>query len=101
MVLEHITTDGKTRHEVDLEEKKHVIEDLEDHSLVTKKWGTQQKFVEKLISKQIERVEEKIMSQKMTISDCYKYNSLTGIESTQKKLEENIEILDYLKSYDY
>ena len=101
MVLEHTTTDGKTRHEIDLEEKKHVIENLEDHSLTTKKWGTQQKFVEKLITKQIDKVQEKIMSQKMTIADCYKYNTLTGIESTQKKLGDNLETLEYLKSYEY
>jgi len=101
MILEHTTTDGKTKHQVDLVDKKHVITNLEDNSMSTKKWGTQQKFVEKLIVKEIEKIESKIYQQKVTIGECIRYNKLEGIENTESRIKKNESKLDYLKSYVY
>jgi hypothetical protein len=103
MVLKHTTTDGMTNHEVDLHEKTHVVttEDLEGETVTKKKWGTQQKFVEKLISKEIEKVEDRIKIQKRTIGECMYYNKMEGIEVTQRMLEQNKEKLKYLQEYVY
>ncbi len=98
MVLEHITTDGKTKHEVDLVNKKHVVTDLSDKSMSDKKWGTQQKFVEKLINKEIEKVESRIIRQKTTIGDCIRYNKLDALDVTEKLITKNESKLKYLKN---
>jgi len=103
MVLKHTTTDGKTQHEVDLHEKTHVVtvEELDGETVTNKKWGTQQKFVEKLISKEIEKIQDKIKVQKRTIGECHYYNKLEGIEITEKLMEKNITKLKYLEEYVY
>ena len=101
MVLEHITTDGKTKHEVDLVNKKHVVTDLSDKSMSDKKWGTQQKFVEKLINKEIEKVESRIIRQKTTIGECIRYNKLDALDVTEKLITKNESKLEYLKNYVY
>jgi hypothetical protein len=104
VILKHTTTDGKTHHLVDLTIKKHIVESVDadgDSYTVNKKWGTQQKFVEKLIKKEIEKVKTRISVQKHTIGECKHYNRMSGIEITEKKLKLNEQKLHYLENYVY
>lgn len=103
MVLKHTTTDGNTNHEIDLHEKTHIVTtiDIEGEAMVKKKWGTQQKFVEKLISKEINKIEDRIKTQKKTIGECVHYNKMEGMEITQRLLEDNKGKLKYLQEYVY
>lgn len=105
VILKHKTTDGKTYHEVDLTNKKHRVTTLETSSTEeftsTKKWGTQQKFVEKLILNEIKTVEGRMLVQKKTIADCIYYKSEDNLDVTKRKLEENKELIVFLKTYEY
>ena len=105
VILKHKTTDGTTYHEVDIINKKHKVTTLEtptteEHS-ANKKWGTQQKFVETLIKKEMETVEEKMLIQKKTIADCIYYKSEGNLDITKRRLEENKELIEFLKIYEY
>ncbi len=105
VIIKHKTTDGTTYHEIDLSNKKHKVTTLEtnntDEFTSTKKWGTQQKFVEKLILKEIDIIEERMLVQKKTIADCIYYNSESHLDVTKRKLEENKELIEFLKTYKY
>ncbi len=105
VILKHKTTDGKTYHEVDIVNKKHKVITLETSSTEeftsTKKWGSQQKFVEKLIVKEIESIEGRMLVQKKTIADCIYYKSEGNLDVTKRRLEENKELIAFLKSYEY
>lgn len=105
VILKHKTTDGKTYHEVDIINKKHIVITLEttktEEFTSTKKWGSQQKFVEKLVSDEIKEVESKMLVQKKTIADCIYYNSEGNLDITKKRLEENKELLEFLQTYEY
>src|SRR5210317_924547 len=105
VILKHKTTDGKTYHEVDIINKKHKVTTLEtsttEEFTSTKKWGSQQKFVEKLIVKEIESIEGRMLVQKKTIADCHYYKSTSHLDITEKRLTENRELLEYLKTYEY
>jgi hypothetical protein len=106
VIIKHKTSDGKTNHEVNLTDKKHTVV-TEDNTAVdgfvsvNKRWGTQQKLVEKMISNEIELVNEKMLVQKKTINECIYYNSTSNLEPTRKALEKNEEKLNYLKEYVY
>jgi hypothetical protein len=104
-ILKHKTTDGMTYHEVDIINKKHKVTTLEtttteEHS-TNKKWGTQQKFVEKLVLNEISVVEEKMLVQKKTIADCIYYGSESNLDITKIKLNKNRELLEFLTTYEY
>jgi transcriptional regulator NrdR family protein len=105
VIIKHTTTDGKTYHEVDLSNRKHRVTTLEtsdtEEYTSTKKWGSQQKFVDKLVLKEIETVEDKMLVQKKTIADCIYYKSESHLEITKRKLSENRELLEFLKTFDY
>jgi hypothetical protein len=103
VILKHTTTDGSTYHEVDLTNKRHTVttqSDGEDKT-VTKRWGSTQKLVEKLVTKEITVVEEKIKVQRKTIGDCIYYNSTDHLEVTERKLTMNRELLEFLTSFSY
>ncbi len=103
VILKHTTTDGKTLHEVDLVNKKHTVTTQPDgvEKKVTKRWGTQEKFIDKLINKEIDKVKGRISVQKKTIGECIHYNKMDGIEVTQNKLSINEELLEFLTSFKY
>jgi hypothetical protein len=105
VILKHKTTDGTTIHEVDIINNKHKVITLEttttDEFTSTKKWGSQQKFVEKLVLKEIEDVESRMLVQKKTIADCIYYKSEGNLEVTKRRLDENRELLEFLKDYKY
>jgi hypothetical protein len=104
-ILKHTTSDGHTHHEVDIINKKHKVitlatDDVKESS-TTEKWGTQQKFVEKLVMKAIEVIGEKMVEQKKTIADCETYNSMGNLGVTRKRLDMNRELLVFLNTYEY
>jgi hypothetical protein len=104
VIIKHDTTDGSTHHEINLSTRKHKVTTLDSNDLEstsTKKWGSQQKFVEKLILKEIEKVEGKMLIQKKTIADCIYYKSEDHLEVTKRRLKENKEIIEFLKTYEY
>ena len=89
VILKHKTTDGTTYHEIDIEFSSN------------KKWGSQQKFVEKLILKEIKSLEGKMLIQKTTIADCVQYKSEGNLDITYEKLSNNRDRLEFLSSYEY
>ena len=103
VILTHKTTDGKTLHEVDLNNKKHYVITYPDgiETRSAKRWGSQQKLVERLIEKEIDKVKDRIGIQKNTIGECIHYNKMDGIEITQNKLKINEELLEFLTSFEY
>lgn len=105
VILKHKTTDGTTYHEVDIINKKHKVTTLEtsttEEFTATKKWGSQQKFVEKLVQKEIETVEGRMLVQKKTIADCIYYKSEGNLDVTKRRLNENRELLEFLTTYEY
>lgn len=102
VILKHKTTDGKSFHEVDLVNKKHTVTTYPDgvEKIVSKKWGTQEKFINNLIDKEITKIKDKITIQKNTIGECIHYNKMDGIEITQNKLKSNQELLEFLISFE-
>jgi transcriptional regulator NrdR family protein len=105
VIIKHTTTDGNTYHEVDLSNRKHRVTTLEtsesEEFTSTKKWGSQEKFVDKLVLKEIESVEAKMLIQKKTIADCIYYKSEDHLDVTKRKLDENRELLEFLKTFNY
>jgi hypothetical protein len=105
VILKYTTTNGTTYHEVDLIKKKHKVTILETETVVetstNKKWGSQENFVEGLISKEITTLEGKILVQKTTIADCIRYKSEDHLHVTKRKLDENRERLTFLTSYEF
>jgi hypothetical protein len=57
--------------------------------------------VEKLIKKEIEKVESRIIRQKTTIGECIRYNKLEALDVTEKMITKNESKLEYLKNYVY
>ena len=104
-ILKHKTVDGKTYHEVDIINEKHIVITLEttqtEEFTTIKKWGTQQKFIEKLVLDEIKDLESKMLIQKKTISECIKYNTTGNLDITKKRLETNKELLEFLQTYEY
>jgi hypothetical protein len=105
VILKHKTSDGTSYHEVDLVNRKYKITTLEteliDESITTKKWGPQQNFIDKLILKEIESLNDKMFTQKMTIAECIRYNSEDNLDITKEKLNMNRERLEFLKKYEH
>lgn len=99
MIIKHTTTDGNTYHEIDLGECKHMV--TENEVTVNKRWGTQQKLVERLVVSEIKKVNEHINTQKMTIGQCIKYGRLDNLDITREKLNLNEGKIEYLISYEY
>ena len=105
VILKHKTTDGTIYHEVDIIKKKHKVTTLEtpttEEFTVTKKWGSQRKFIEKLVLKEIETIEGKMLIQKKTIADCIHYKSEGNLDVTKRRLNKNRELLEFLTTYEY